>query len=84
VAAILSELANLAEVLRLRLVRALLPPESQHRVTVVPAGPPFAASSYARARLLRQLRACPRVVSRDQLDSRVSVDFRGSNARTRV
>jgi hypothetical protein len=84
VTAILSELADLAELVRLQIVRTVLRAEPQPCVTVVPAAPPFATSSYARARLLRQLHACPRVVSRDQLDSRVSVDFRGSNARTRV
>jgi hypothetical protein len=55
--AILSELADLAELLRVQLIRALLRPEPEPEVGVVPAGPPFAASSYARARLLHQLHA---------------------------
>jgi hypothetical protein len=57
VTALLSELADLAELLRVQLIRALLRPEPEQEVTVVPAGPPFAASAYARARLLHQLHA---------------------------
>lgn len=55
--AILSELADLAELLRAQLICALRRPAPESEVAVMPAGPPFAASSYARARLLHQLHA---------------------------
>jgi hypothetical protein len=50
-------LAELVEFVRARLVAALGPGDPPPHLVVVAAGPPFAASPYARARLLRQLHA---------------------------
>jgi hypothetical protein len=50
-------LADIAGHLRARLATALGPDDAPPRVIVVAAGRPFATTSYARARLLRQLHA---------------------------
>jgi len=50
-------LTQLVEFVRLRLAATLLPGDPEPHFLVVAAGPPFAANSYARARLLRQLHA---------------------------
>ena len=50
-------LTELVEFVRARLAAALRPGDPDPHLVVVAAGPPFAANSYARARLLRQLHA---------------------------